>query len=98
MGRRPSVDRFSFDRGIVAAEKVASAISAPGEVVGGLPLQQRPARLFRRDCRPFITVSSGIEKLKPKVLAIIGCLATVAPALAQDELEMAPARLTLQVP
>src|SRR5882724_1665566 len=83
-----SVDRFSFDGGIVAAEKVASATSAPGEVVGGRALRQRPERLFRRDCCPFITVSSGIEKLTSKVLAIAGCLANVVPAFAQDGIKV----------
>ncbi len=42
-------------------------------------------------------MSSGIETVIPKVLAIIGCLTTLVPAFAQDELKMAPARLTLQV-
>src|SRR6266481_1101717 len=97
-----SVDQFSFDGGIVAAENVASAISAPGEVVGGGALRQRPERLFRRDCCPFITVSSGIEKLTSKVLAIAGCLANVVPAFAQDgvkvDLKTAPVQLMLQVP
>jgi len=48
-----------------------------------------------------IAVSSGVEKLIPKVLAIVGCLATLAPAFAQDnikdDLKTAPAQLTLQV-
>jgi len=46
-------------------------------------------------------VSSGVEKLIPKVLAIVGCLATLAPAFAQDnikdDLKTAPAQLTLEV-
>ena len=49
-----------------------------------------------------MTVSSGIEKLTPKVLAIAGCLANVVPAVAPDgikvDLKTAPAQLTLQVP
>jgi beta-glucanase (GH16 family) len=47
-------------------------------------------------------VSSGIEKLTPKVLAIAGCLANVVPAFAQGgikvDLKTAPAQLMLQVP
>src|SRR6266478_636530 len=62
-----SVDQFSFDGGIVAAENVASAISAPGEVVGGGALQQSTERLRAGDCCLFITVSSGIGKLTPIV-------------------------------
>ena len=59
-------------------------------------------RLFRWDRRPFIAVSSGIEKLTPKVLAIAGCLANVVPAFAQDgikvDLQTTPTQLMLQVP
>ena len=47
------------------------------------------------------TMSSGIEKLIPKVLAIIGCLTAFVPAFAQDDLKVdlktAPTQLTLQV-
>ncbi|MEA2884543.1 MAG: hypothetical protein QOH32_3799 [Bradyrhizobium sp.] len=39
-----------------------------------------------------------IDKLTPQVLAVAGCLGTVTPALAQNDLAPAPARLTLQVP
>jgi len=35
--------------------------------------------------------------LTPKVLAMIGCLATLAPAFAQEDLKSAPERLNLQV-
>jgi beta-glucanase (GH16 family) len=46
-------------------------------------------------------VSFGIEKLIPKVLAIVGCLTTLVPAFAQDglkdDLETAPTQLSLLV-
>jgi len=46
-------------------------------------------------------VSSGIEKLVRNALAIVGCLATLAPAFAQDnikrDLKTAPTPLSLQV-
>jgi hypothetical protein len=35
-------------------------------------------------------------RLTPQILAAVGCLAAVAPAVAQGDLESAPARLTLQ--
>src|SRR3982075_3052413 len=38
-----------------------------------------------------------IEKLAPRALVMIGCLATLAPAFAQDDLKIAPARLSLTV-
>jgi hypothetical protein len=38
-----------------------------------------------------------IEKLTPRALVIIGCLATLAPAFAQDDLRITPARLSLTV-
>ncbi len=46
-------------------------------------------------------MSSGIEKLIPKVLAVVGCLTPLVPAFAQDginvDLKTAPMQLTLQV-
>jgi len=39
----------------------------------------------------------GWKNLTPKVLAMIGCLATLAPAFAQEDLKSAPERLNLQV-
>ena len=49
----------------------------------------------------YVYVSFGIGKLIPKVLAIVGCLTTLAPAYAQDDikddLKSAPTQLTLQV-
>jgi len=49
-----------------------------------------------------MTMSLGIGKLIPKVLAIVGCLITLAPAIARDDikdddLKTAPTQLTLQV-
>jgi beta-glucanase (GH16 family) len=38
-----------------------------------------------------------IEKLTPRALVMIGCLATFAPAFAQDDLRITPARLSLTV-
>src|SRR5882762_3568013 len=38
-----------------------------------------------------------IEELTPRALVMIGCLATLAPAFAQDDLRIAPARLSLTV-
>src|SRR6202158_2166937 len=38
-----------------------------------------------------------IEKLTPRALVMIGCLATLAPAFAQDDLRIKPARLSLTV-
>src|SRR6266404_5577660 len=38
-----------------------------------------------------------IEKLTPRALVMIGCLATLAPAFAQDDLRITPARLSLTV-
>jgi hypothetical protein len=35
--------------------------------------------------------------LTPKILALAGCLVTLAPAFAQEHLKTAPTRLTLQV-
>jgi hypothetical protein len=39
----------------------------------------------------------GIGKSAPKALVVIGCLIVAAPASAQDDLQTAPARLSLQV-
>jgi beta-glucanase (GH16 family) len=38
-----------------------------------------------------------IEKLTPRALVMIGCLATLAPAFAQDDLRITPVRLSLTV-
>ena len=35
--------------------------------------------------------------MTPKILALVGCLVTLAPAFAQEHLKTAPVRLTLQV-
>jgi hypothetical protein len=49
----------------------------------------------------YVYMSFGIGKLTPKVIAIVGCLGSLVPAFAQDDikhdLKSAPTQLTLQV-
>ena len=40
----------------------------------------------------------GVAALKSKLLILIGCLVSLAPAFAQDELERAPMQLVLKMP